>query len=186
MPKISATGTVLDDLALQHHADPVGDAPDDAEVVGDEQDRHAEPRLQLLQQHQDLRLHGDVERCGRLVGDQQVGLVGERHRDHHALALAARKLVRIGIEPARGIADADQGQQFEGAGARLLAAQALVQFEDFADLPRDRVQRVERGHRLLEHHGDVVAADLAHRVLVGADQVLAVEQDLAGGMMRRR
>ena len=59
-----------------------------------------------------------------------------------------------------------------------VAAQALVQLEDLADLPLDRVQRVERGHRLLEHHGDVVAAHLAHRILVGGDQVLPVEQHL--------
>ena len=31
----------LDDLALGHHADAVGDLADDAEVVGDEQHRHA-------------------------------------------------------------------------------------------------------------------------------------------------
>jgi hypothetical protein len=67
--------------------------------VGDEQHRHAE-RLCNPEQLQDLRLHGDVERRGRLVGDQQVGLVGERHGDHHALALAAGELVRIGIRAA--------------------------------------------------------------------------------------
>ena len=36
--------TLLDDLALRHDADPVGDLADDAEVVGDEQHRHAEER----------------------------------------------------------------------------------------------------------------------------------------------
>ena len=33
---------------------------------------HAEPRLHLPQQVEDLRLDGDVERGGRLVGDQQL------------------------------------------------------------------------------------------------------------------
>ena len=175
---------LLDDLALQHHADPVGDAPDDAEVMRDEQHRHAQAFLQFLQQLQDLGLHGDVECRGRLVGDQQVRFVGERHRDHHALALPAGELVRIGVEPACRIADADEVEQFERARPRAIAAQAFVQFENLADLPRDRVQRVERGHRLLEHHGDVVAAHLAHRILVGRDQVLSVEHHLAGGMVR--
>ena len=64
--------------------------------------------------------------------------------------------------------------------------QAAVQLQDLADLPLDRVERVERGHRLLEHHGDVVAAHLAHLVLVGGDQVLALEQDAAGRVMRGR
>ena len=43
--------------------------------------------------------HGDVERRGRLVGDQDVGLGDEHHGDHDALAHAARDLVRI--EPRR-------------------------------------------------------------------------------------
>ena len=76
--------------------------------------------LHLLQQREDLRLHGDVERGGRLVGDEQVGLVGERHGDHHALALAAGQLVRIAAEPPLRIGDADLGQHLDGARARRL------------------------------------------------------------------
>ena len=49
----------------------------------------------IAQQLEDLRLDGDVERGGRLVGDEQLRLAGQRHRDHHALAHAARELVRI-------------------------------------------------------------------------------------------
>ena len=90
----------LDDLAVLHDADVVGEPAHDAEIVGDEQHRHAEARLQILQQCQDLRLHGDIERGGRLVRDQEVRLVGERHRDHDALALPARELMRIAREPA--------------------------------------------------------------------------------------
>jgi hypothetical protein len=37
----------------------------------------------------DLRLDGDVERGGRLVGDQHFRIAGERHGDHGALAHAA-------------------------------------------------------------------------------------------------
>jgi len=43
--------------------------------VGDEQQRHAELRLQRAEQREDLGLDGDVERGGGLVGDEQVGLV---------------------------------------------------------------------------------------------------------------
>ena len=107
---------------------------------------------------QDLRLHGHVEGGRRLVGDEEVGLVRERHGDHDALALAARELVRIGAEPALRVADADEREKFERARARRRVRQAAMQLEDLADLPLDRVERVERGHRLLEDHGDVVAA----------------------------
>ena len=48
-----------------------------------------------VSQHvEDLRLHGDVQRGGGFVADQQVRIVGDRDRDHHPLALAAGELVR--------------------------------------------------------------------------------------------
>ena len=71
------------------------DLGDDAEVVRDQQDRHAEPLAQLAQQLEDLRLDRHVERGRRLVGDQQLRVARERHRDHHALAHAAGQLVRV-------------------------------------------------------------------------------------------
>ena len=118
---------LLDDLAAVHDADDIGDAPDDAEIVGDEQQAHAEPRADLGQQRQDLRLHGDVERRGRLVRDQKIRLVGERHRDHHALALAAGQLMRIALQPGFRLGNADLRQQFERPRPRLRPADAVVQ-----------------------------------------------------------
>ena len=73
--------------------------------------------LQLAHQIEDLRLDRDVERGRRLVGDQQLRVAGERHRDHHALAHAARELVRVlagRAAPARGCARA---QHLDGARA---------------------------------------------------------------------
>jgi hypothetical protein len=52
---------------------------------------------------EDLRLRGDVERGGGLVGDQQHRLEHQRHRDHDALALAARQLVRVAGDHALGV-----------------------------------------------------------------------------------
>jgi hypothetical protein len=49
------------------------------------------------------------------------------------------------------------------------------------DLQPDGEQRVERGHRLLEDHRDVAAANLAHLFVVEIEQALAVERDLAAG-----
>jgi hypothetical protein len=170
---------LFDDSALEHHADAVRDTAHDAKVMGDEEHRHAQPLLQLLQQLEDLRLHGDIERRGRLIGDEELRLIGERHGDHHALALPAGELVRIGVKPLGCVADADQLQQFQRAAAGGLATQALVQAKDLADLLFDRVQRVQRGHRLLEHHGDVIAAHLPEFVLACAEHVLAHEHHAA-------
>jgi hypothetical protein len=63
--------------------------------VRDEEVGEAELALQIAHQVQDLRLHRDVERRGRLVADEELGLERERARDRDALALPARELVRI-------------------------------------------------------------------------------------------
>ena len=55
-----------------------------------------------------------------------------------------------------------------------------MDLQHLADLLLDRVQRVERGHRLLEDHRDLVAADLAKRRRRQRQQILALEQDRAG------
>ena len=72
-------------------------------------------RCRSCEELEDLRLDGDVERRRRLVGDQDVGLVGERHRDHDPLPLPARELVRVGGEPRLGVRDPDEPQQLERA-----------------------------------------------------------------------
>ena len=169
----------FDNLSVLHHDHVVGDAPDNVEVVGDEQHRHAELGLQVFEQLEDLRLHGDVERRRRLVGDQEIGAVGERHGDHHALALTARKLVRIGAEPLSGVGDADLGQKLDDSRWRRRAT-PVVERDDLADLPLDRMQRIERGHRLLKNHGDGRAAHLAQFVVGHFEHVAAAEKDLAG------
>ena len=68
---------LLDDLPGIHHDDALRHLGDDAHRVRDQHDRHAEALLQLAEQVEDLRLDGDVERGGRLVGDQQLGIAGQ-------------------------------------------------------------------------------------------------------------
>ena len=72
-----------------------------------EKQRHAGVGAQALQQLQDLQADRDVERGGRLVGDQELRVARERHRDHRALALAAGELVRIAVRAALGLVDPD-------------------------------------------------------------------------------
>ena len=107
---------VLDHLALVHHGDAVADLRGDAQVVGDEQHREIEALADLVEQLEHLRLHRDVERRDRLVGDQHLRLHRERARDADALALAAGELVRVARRARR--VEADQAHQL----ARALAA----------------------------------------------------------------
>src|SRR5262245_35371827 len=69
-------GRDLDDAAAIHDGDAIGVAGYDAEIVGDQDQRGAGLARQLLQQVEDLRLHGDVERGGRLVRDDQPRRAG--------------------------------------------------------------------------------------------------------------
>ena len=62
-----------------------------------ENDARAGLVLELLDQLENLRLNRDVERGRRLVGDEQLRLARQRHRNHHALAHAAGELVRIAV-----------------------------------------------------------------------------------------
>ena len=142
-------------------------------------DRGVDLRLQLPHQIEDLRLDRYVE-CGRrLVGNQDVGLVGDRHRDHHPLSLAARELVWISTEPALGVWQTDQPQEFEGPLARRCRSQVLVDEKRLSDLPLERVQWVERGHWLLKDHRNAIAPHLAQPFGVGTNQFLAGKADAA-------
>ena len=80
-----------------HHRDPITDVADDREVVGDEQVREPELVLKVLQEVQDLRLDGDVERAHGLVEHHELGFEGERARDPDALALSARELMGVAV-----------------------------------------------------------------------------------------
>ena len=172
---------LLDDLARVHDRDPVAHLGDDAEVVGDEDDRRAGLVAQVAHQVEDLRLDRHVERGRRLVGDEQLGLAGEGHRDHHPLGHAARHLVRERLEAALRVGDADHPEQLERPAPRaalpfisrwmrrtssICAPTSQTGFSD--EVGCWKIMR------------DPVAADLAH--LVGRDrqQVAAVEDDLAG------
>src|SRR5688500_10337605 len=149
----------FDDLCAVHHAHALGGLRDDAHVVRDEHDGHAELGLQLVQQLEDLRLDGHVESGGRLVGDQEVGIARQRHGDHDALPHAARQLVRILLHAPLGVRDVHQLQHVDRLVHRVAAAEALVEPDGLGDLLAHREHRVQRRHRFLEDHRDLFAAD---------------------------
>ncbi len=57
--------------------------------MGDEQNGHAAPLLDVADQTENLRLGGDVERGGRLIRHQDRWFERQRHRNHGALTLTA-------------------------------------------------------------------------------------------------
>jgi len=170
----------LDDAGGVHDVHAVGIARDDAEVVRDDDDRDAEAPREILHQLEDLRLDGDVERRRRLVGNEQLGIAGKADRDHHALAHAAGKLVWVLLEPALGVGDADERQELDGAGLRLLGRHLQVNEERLHDLQPDPEDRVQRRHGLLEDHRHVMAADAAHLFVRELQEVAAIKDNSAG------
>jgi hypothetical protein len=116
-----------------------------------------------------------------VVGSSAIsssGSVGQRHGDHHPLPLTARKLVRIGGKPFPGLADADLVEQVENLVRASSGRICWCRCRISRNLLLDRLQRIERGHRLLEDHGDVVAAHLPDLRFGRREEILALEQDL--------
>ena len=144
----------------------------------DQHDGRAMLRAQALQQRDDLRLHRNIERRGRLVRDDELRLGGERERQHDALAHAAGKLVRIVVDARVRRRDADLFKQRERPFSRRGFRQRRVRADGFDQLLADPVERVEAGERVLEHHADALAADLAHRLGRQIVDPLAAQQHL--------
>ena len=152
-------GAGLDDLAGVHDRDVVADVGDHAEVVADDDHRQAGVADQRPEQAEDLGLHGDVEGRGRLVGDQQLRLAGQRQGDADALRHAAGQLVRVALQHPLGVDDADLPQQLGGDRLAPRPADPAEPADRLGQLVGDGEHRVQRDHRLLGDHRDLPAAD---------------------------
>jgi len=98
------------DFAQIHHSHAVADVANHAEIVGNEDIGEAELVLEFFQQVDDLGLNGDIQRGDGLIADDQVGIDGQGTGNADALALTARKFVRVTIDKI-GV-EADDFQQF--------------------------------------------------------------------------
>ena len=81
--------SVFDDLAMLQDRDVVAEHADDGQIVADEHHGETQPRAQLPQQQQDMRLRRHVEAGHDLVGDDEVRLQRQGPGDPCALALAS-------------------------------------------------------------------------------------------------
>ena len=168
----------LHDHPAVHHVHALAHAGDDAEVVRDHDERGVALGDERAQQVEDLRLDRHVERGRRLVGDQELRLARERHRDHRALPHAAGELVRVVVGAPARLRDADLLEQLDRRALAPPCVEPEVRLERLADLPPDRQHRVQRRHRVLEDHRDLPAADRPQLGVRAAEQVAAFEQRL--------
>src|SRR5699024_2807621 len=74
---------------------------------------------------------------------------------------------------------ADQLQQLDRSLASLRSAHPHMQLQRLTDLTVDRQHWVQRGHRVLEDHRDLVAANLADLLVTHLEDVFAFEHHLS-------
>ena len=80
---------------------------------------------------------------------------------------------------ALGVRHLHQVQRFDGSRKGLAPARLAVLAHRFGDLFADGQDRVERRQRLLEDHGDLIAAQILHLALVHGEKILAMDLDRA-------
>ncbi len=160
-----------------HHQDAVRQVGDHAHVVGDQDDGCIDSVLQITHQLEDLGLHRDVQRRRRLVGEQQLRIARQRLRDHGALPLAAGELVRVGVDPSFWLRDLHHAEEFDGALPRRLRRHREMAAQHLGYLKSDGVDRVQGGHRLLEDHCDLFAANVTQHARRGIDDLPVAQLD---------
>jgi hypothetical protein len=142
-------------------------------VVRDEDERGAAPAVHLDHEVEDVLAVARVEVAGRLVGQKDRGLVGEGAGDGHALLLAARELRRVMV---RAVGEVDVFEELPPAFARPADARDLQRREDVFER-RHRRDEMER----LEDEAELAAAQGGQSVLAHRGDLLAVDEDAAGG-----
>ena len=176
MLRVRADGRGRSDLhhpAEVHDRDAVRDVLHHRDVVGDEEQREAEPALEILQQVDDLGLDGHVQGRDRLVRHDELGRHRQRAGEADALALPPGQGLGPPLEMVGG--HRDHVEQLDhafpalgGVVAQSLDAQRLAQ-----DLLHRHV-RIERSVRILEH--DLrLAPEPAQRLRAESRHVLAAE-----------
>ena len=143
-------------------------------------DKHRQPLLgQLAHDGQHLAHHLGVQRGGRLVKQQYLGLHGQRAGNRHTLLLPAGKLARLGMDIG-GHADLLQIVQCGALGGFLVHVQHIAQARRAVVQHRHIVEKV----KALEHHAHLGA--VGARVAALGRDVVAVEQHLAvrGGLQQ--
>ena len=154
----------------------------EAGVVRDDDEGGAGDGVGLQQQIGNALAGGGVERTGRLVGEDEFGLVDERARDGGAELLAAGDLPRQMRH-----ADAETDLFEERLGARARRGRSFVPTAGEAghqDVFKDRALREQVVQ--LKNETDGAVAESRRRRRVETAERRAVDRDRAGGRLIER
>ena len=158
-----------------HHQHLIADTGDHTQVMGDHNNRRVELILQLIEQRHDLRLHRHIQRRGRFIRNQQLRLAQQRHRNHNALAHPAGELMRIHIHPFAGFRHFHRVQHPDRFLKSIVRTQTFMQHQHFRQLFADFHVRIERGHRILEDHGNLFRPHFVQRFFFQIENFTPVE-----------
>src|SRR5262249_31941047 len=142
-------------------------------------DRQARFLLNFPQQPQVLRLDSDVQRSGRLVGNDHVRLAGEGNSPDDALLHATAHLVWIVVYTSLRGCHPYMLQGLDCAPYQLPRTALVMILDGFDQLVANGEHGVQGGLGMLENHRDAASPYLAHLVLTLVEQILPLQQDLA-------
>lgn len=166
----------LDELAGEHHHDPVGEVPCRCQVMRDVQHRDALLLAQGPHEVEDADTHRDVEHGGGFVGEDESRVHGQCPRDRDALPLPARQLVRVTVQQLRRQVDLLHEPAL-GALELAPAGDRVVQPQRPLKEMADAVHRIQRAERVLEDHLHGRAVLAARAPGLRLEDVLALEQE---------
>ena len=169
----------LDRFTGIHHAKPVAGFQNQTKVVRDKQHRGAVFLAQILHEFHNSRLNGHIKRCGRLVQNQQCRFGHQRHRNHDPLLLTTRQLVWERIQHPLRVWQAHICDHFQRPRIGFFFRHTFVDHRHFHQLLADLHRRVQRGHRFLIDHRDLIAAHIAQLFVAHLAQIAALELDRA-------
>ena len=136
--------------------------------------------LEVAEEIQDVGRGRRVERRGRFVEQEQLGLAGEGEGDHRALILAARHLVRILPGHQRCIRQAHHREQALRLRCNPGRRDGPVTQQHLPNVFAEGEGGVERGTGVLEDHRDPVAANRGQPALVQLAKRDVSEPDFPG------
>src|SRR5436853_313074 len=181
-------------LAPIHYRYASRDVLHDGEIVGYEQVSQPQLALQLGQEVQYLGLDRDVQSGYGFIADDEPRTERERSGDADALALSARKFVRISRSGvARKTYHIEQLEYSLPRGAAALGPASMnsvliiffldsVNKDRFFDHRADGHSRIQGIERVLKYYLHL-APKLSHLLRIQAQQIAAVKNDSAGGRL---
>ena len=143
----------LHKVALVHHGHTIRQVAHHRQIVCDEQVGQAKLALERIQQVDHAGLDGHVEGRYRLVEHDHRRVRGQRTRQADALTLTTREVAREAVQLL--LIQTHRAHELGDTG--ILVALVAQRIQRLLDDLLDRHTRVQRAHRILEHHLNIAA-----------------------------